>query len=66
MLYNDDVNRYNLGIKGIIDSWYAQNLSTKTNMLEDIVFFNARNMSNQAVNGWNKNGGLTNLMRFKN
>jgi len=66
MLYNNNVNRYNSLIKGIIDAWYAQNLSSKTNMLEDTVYCNARNMTNQATNGWNKDGSLTTTMQFKN
>ena len=66
MLYNKDVNTYNSSIKGIIDSWYAQNLSSKTNMLEDTVYCNARVMSNQATNGWNKDGSLSTYMDFKN
>ena len=66
MLYNNNVNRYNSSIKGIIDAWYAQNLSTKTNMLEDTVYCNARNMSNQATNGWNKDGSLSTYINFKN
>ena len=66
MLYNNDVNRYNSSIKGIIDAWYAQNLSSKTNMLEDTVYCNARNMTNQSTNGWNKDGSLTTTMQFKN
>ena len=67
MLYNDNVNRYNSSIKGIIDGWYVQNLSSKTSMLEDIVYCNARNMSNQSTNGWNPDGGSTSTyMYFKN
>ena len=66
MLYNNNVNRYNSSIKGIIDAWYAQNLSNKTNMLEDTVYCNARNMTNQSTNGWNKDGSLTKYMSFKN
>ncbi len=66
MLYNDNVNTYNSSIKGIIDSWYAQNLSSRTNMLEDTVYCNARNMINQATNGWNKDGSLSTSMNFKN
>ena len=66
MLYNDNVNTYNSSIKGIIDSWYAQNLSSKTNMLEDTVYCNARDMTNQTTNGWNKDGSLTTHMYFKN
>ena len=35
-------------------------------MLEDTVYCNARNMSNQAANGWNKDGSLKTTMQFKN
>ncbi len=44
MLSSNDVNRYNSSIKGIIDAWYSQNLSTKTSMLEDTVYCNGRNI----------------------
>ena len=66
MLYNDIVNRYNSSIKGIIDAWYNQNMLSKTNMLEDTVYCNARVMTNQSTNGWNKDGSLTTWMNFKN
>ena len=66
MLYNDNVNRYNSSIKGIIDAWYRENMLSKTNMLEDTVYCNARNMINQSTNGWNKDGSLTTSMQFKN
>ena len=66
MLYNDNVNRYNSSIKGIIDAWYNQNLSGKTNMLEDTVYCNARNMLNQSTNGWNKDGNKNTYIYFKN
>ncbi|MBR7042462.1 MAG: hypothetical protein IKI04_03065, partial [Bacilli bacterium] len=66
MLYNNNVNRYNSSIKGIIDAWYKQNMLSKTNMLEDTVYCNARNMTNQATNGWNKDGSLTTTIMFKN
>ena len=39
-----DVNNYNSSIKGIIDNWYAQNLSSKTYMLEDTVYCNDRSL----------------------
>ena len=67
MLVSNDVNRYNSNIKGIVDSWYAQNLLTKTSMLEDIVFCNARNITDYGP--WNPDGGNTasgNLIKFKN
>ena len=35
-------------------------------MLEDTVYCNARNMTNQSTNGWNKDGSLTTYMNFKN
>ena len=66
MLYSDNVNRYNSSIKGIIDNWYAQKLSLKTNMLEDTVYCNGRNMTNQTSNGWNKNGNMTTKVIFEN
>ena len=66
MLYNDNVNRYNSSIKGVIDAWYKQNMLSKTNMLEDTVYCNARNMINQNTNGLNKNGNLTTNINFKN
>ena len=57
MLFEDSVNKYNSSIKGIIDSWYAQNLSSKTNMLEDTVYCNGRNIT--YYGGWNPDGGST-------
>ena len=35
-------------------------------MLEDTVYCNARNMTNQSTNGWNKDGSLSTSMFFKN
>jgi len=66
MLWNNDVNRYNSSIKGIVDSWYAQNLSTKTNMLEDTVYCNARNTT--SLGGWDPEGSTTSIyyIKFKN
>jgi len=66
MLYNDDVNRYNSSMKGVIDSWFAQNMAGKVSMLEDTVFCNARNVINGDSNGFNKNGDLGDAMWFKN
>ena len=66
MLYNNNVNRYNSSIKGIIDTWYKQNLLSKTNMLEDTVYCNVRNITNQETNGWNKDGDLFVYTEFKN
>ena len=67
MLSNNDVNRYNSSIKGIVDAWYAQNLSGYTNMLEDAVYCNARNIT--FLGGWNPEGGSTAsgcILEFKN
>ena len=65
MLSETSVNRYNSSIKGIIDSWYKQNMLSKTNMLEDTVYCNARNITNYGT--WNPNGGITSTsLQFKN
>ena len=65
MLSYNDVNRYNSSIKGIIDAWYRQNMISKTNMLEDTVYCNARNIKDYGK--FNPDGGstITNL-NFKN
>ena len=57
MLFNDNVNRYNSSIKGIIDNWYRENLLNKTNMLEDTVYCNARIITQYG--GFDPNGGDT-------
>ena len=54
MLFDNDVNRHNSSIKGVVDSWYAQNLFDKTNYLEDAVYCNARNIVDNA--GWDPDG----------
>lgn len=65
MLFNSNVNRYNSTAKGIIESWYRQNLSSKTNMLEDTVFCNNRSITN--LGGWNPDGGRISIeFCFKN
>ena len=67
MLYSNDVNNYSSSSKIIIDEWYKQNLLSKTNMLEDTVYCNSRDMGNQSTNGWNPNGGDTTIeIQFKN
>ena len=53
MLLDDDINKYSSSIKGIIDAWYKQNLSSKTNKLEDIVYCNDRSI--KFYGGWNPN-----------
>ena len=67
MLWNNEVNTHNSSIKGIVDNWYAQNLRTKTNKLEDTVYCNARNVD--SLGSWNSDGGNTTSnyhIRFKN
>ena len=49
MLFDNDVNRHNSSIKGVVDSWYAQNLFDKTNYLEDAVYCNARNIVDNKI-----------------
>ena len=55
MFWNDDVNRYDSSIKGIVDTWYKQNLLSQTNKLEDIVYCNNRSII--SLGGWNPNHG---------
>ena len=65
MLFDDDVNRYNSSIKGIIDAWYMNNLTDYTNRLEDAVYCQARNIG--IYNGFDPNGGdITKFLQFKN
>ena len=65
MLSNNDVNRYNSSIKGIIDAWYKQNMSSKTSMLEDTVYCSERNITNYG--GWKPDGGSTgSILIFEN
>ena len=66
MLYNDNVNRYNSSIKGVIDAWYRQNMTSYTSKLEDVVYCNDRTQTNSDTNGWNKNGTISTYMQFKN
>ena len=65
MLYSNNVNKYNSSVKGIIDAWYAKELSNKTTMLEDIVYCNDRSVINPSTNSWNKDSYLENNMEFK-
>ncbi len=57
MVTNDDINKYDSSIKGITDAWYRQNVLNKTNMIEDTVYCNARNIT--SVGAFNKDGGST-------
>ena len=61
MLSNNEVNRYNSNIKGILDAWYSQELLGKSDMLEDPVFCNARSIIEYG--SWNPNGGKTTNIR---
>ena len=42
MIASKNVNKYNSTIKGVIDSWYKQNLNNKTSVLESNVYCNDR------------------------
>ncbi len=66
MLYNDDVNTKNSTIKSTIDSWYQNNMTSYTNLLEDTIYCSDRSQSNLGENGWNPNGGdVRTEMSFK-
>ena len=66
MLYNNDVNRYNSSMKGVIEAWYHQNMTNYTDYLEDVIYCNDRSQSNESTNGWNLDGGsLITEMEFK-
>ena len=68
MLFDDDVNRYNSSIKGIVDAWYAQNLGDYSGYLEKSVFCNSRNIS--FYGSLNPDGGSVAsndyILRFRN
>ena len=69
MLYSEDVNKYNSSEKGIIEAWYAKNISSYTNYIEDTVYCNNRNIIDYG--GWNPNGGNVtgyplSMLKFKN
>ena len=57
MLYGNNVNTTNSTIKTMIDNWYADNLLSYTNKIDDVVYCNNRSATNMATNGWNPNGG---------
>ncbi len=50
-------NTTNSNAKDKIDTWYASNLATYTNKLEDTIWCNDRSMGNGNNNGWKANGG---------
>ena len=42
MINNEDINKYDSSIKGLIDNWYNHNMINYTNSLEDTVYCNSR------------------------
>ncbi len=67
MFYADDVNTTDSTIKAFIDSWYEANMTDYTYLLDDNVYCNDRSVLNADTNGWNPNGGDTNIeFRFRN
>ena len=54
-LSSNDINTYNSTIKGIVDAWYANNLTNKTQFLEDAIYCNRRDIND--LGGWDPNGG---------
>ena len=62
MLYNEDVNKYNSSIKGLLEAWYAQKMDDYTDLFEDTIYCNNRVIRRDATNnGWNSNGGSTSV-----
>ena len=55
MLFADNVNKTNSAIKSVIDTWYANNMTSYTKYLESVVFCNDRSIVNYG--GWDSNGG---------
>ena len=55
MLFADNVNKTNSAIKSVIDTWYANNMTSYTKYLESVVFCNDRFIVNYG--GWDSNGG---------
>ena len=57
MLYDDNVNSTNSDIKTFVDTWYENNMTDYTYLLEDNVYCNDRSLANYEDSGWNPNGG---------
>ena len=55
MLFADNVNKTNSAIKNVIDTWYANNMTSYTKYLESVVFCNDRSIIDYG--GWDSNGG---------
>ena len=65
MLYNDNINTTNSTIKAGIDAWYEKHMTGYTELLEDTIFCNNRNIND--FGGWNPNGGIiTSDLYFEN
>ena len=56
LINNDNVNKYNSAIKGVLDSWYAQHLDKYTSKIEDVVYCNPRDIRDYS--GWNPNNDI--------
>ena len=50
MFMNDNLNKYNSSIKGIIDAWYKQNLIEYESKIEDTVYCNNRKI--KSLGNW--------------
>ncbi len=48
-------NTNDSNIKGVIDTWYQNNMTSYTNKLEDTIYCNDRSITESS--GWNPNGG---------
>ena len=58
-------NTTNSNAKDIIETWYASNMNTVTNKLEDTIWCNDRSFGNGNNNGWIANGGdLSTLLYY--
>ena len=51
----DNVNKTNSAAKGLLETWYRENLLDYSDYLEDTVYCNNRSINTD--NGWNFNGG---------
>ncbi len=61
MLTNSS-NENNSTIKTIIDTWYQNNMTSYTNMLEDTIWCNDRSIG--TLNGWNPDGGRAIVLSY--
>ncbi len=63
MLYNDNVNTTNSTVKSSIDSWYLNNMTSYTSLLEDTIFCSNRATSDEN-SWWYPNGGTIDSYRY--